>query len=551
MWWKRGLAGLASGAIAASSVYLYRDYSAKQRLPFPELQASALPRDPFFLLLSERGQPDSPLVTQLRAAVNKPVYCLDKDQFPTDSPLGLTKDAEVYFVKHVGDKVVSTPLDSYLNEKLHKWVDMHQTLIKPIQSRSQFEDTLKNRKKSAFMDSHVIAYVPTESAMQSYREVVDKVMYEDPTSHVLASSAKRHVYFYYTDSAEVAKQLGIETKGLLALYRYRDARGLFDIKAPKTTYTTPSEFTQYAETHLKHVFKISVHQLQIDLHTYRDLYTLYPHGSSAPLAKAETRTTTASELASAVANVDPLICPVWSLKDLQMMFGKLTRYLLTHPNGKLLVVSVNNDRDEVNHNDLPSLLRNMQLEELAREHPDMLVLMGTPQMLYHLPLRDFALFHFQDMEVRLIQLEGAKVQQSAYYDTSLPLREWIDKPEWSRESAPIYEESYSKAMMAEEFKQEVLDGDKCYFMMFCSVTCGSCHYQMPYFEEAAKTNSTPCTFGKYNIANQSPYFRGPNATPTYLLYTPKNKANPAHYEPKKHGLTPAAMHTFIQEHLDS
>ena len=546
--WKRGIVGLAGGAVAASSLYLYRDYSAKRRLPFPELP-SALPRDPFFLLLSERGQPDSALVTQLRSAVNRPVYCLDKDHFPKDSPLGLTKDAQVYYVKYIGDKVISTPLDSYATTKLPMWVDMHQTALQPIQSRSQFEDILKNRKKSAFLDSHVIAYVPTEAAMQTYREVADKVMYEDPTSHVLASSAKRHVYFYDTDKVEVAEQLGLASKGSLALYRYRDARGLFDIKALKTTYTNPSEFTQYAEKHLRHVFKISVHQLQMDLHTYRDLYTLYTESTSAPLAKAETRTQTVAELATAVATVDPLICPVWSLKDLQMVFGKLTRYLMSHPNGKLLVVSVKNDRDEVNHSDLPSLLRNMQLEEVARNNPDMLVLMGTPQMLYHLPLRDFALFHFQDMEVRLMQLQGAVVQQSAYYDGAVPLTEWMEKPDWSRESAPFYAESHSKAMLAEEFKQNVLDGDKCYFMMFCSDTCGSCHYQMPYFEEAAKTNPTPCVFGKYNIANQSPYFRGPNATPTYLLYTPNHKASPEHYEPKKHGLTSAAMHTFLQEHI--
>ena len=537
--------------MAASSFYLYQDYRVQRRLPFPELSLSALPQEPFFLLLSERGQPDSPLTTRLKAAVQRPVYCLDKDSLPAESPLGLSKEAEIYYVKQVGNRVISTPLDHYMNSKLDRWLAMHQNPIQEITNQHQFEDILKSRKKSSFLDSHVIAYITTTAGMQAYEEVVQKVLYEDPTSHVLASSAKQHTHFYYTRDSQVAEALGLQHCGLVGLYRYRDPRGLFDIKTPKTSYFTPTEFTQYAEKHLKHAFKLSVHQLQMDLHTYRDLITLYPDGTNTPLRRAEIRTANVSEMASSVASVDPLICPVWSLKDLQMVFGKLTRYLMTHPNGKLLVVSVNSDKEETNHNDLPALMRNMQLEEIARDNPDLLVLMGSPQMLYHLPLRDFALFHFQNVEVRLVQLQGAVVQQSAYFDGSASLREWIEKPNWSRESAPFYEDSYSKALTAEEFKKDVLDGQQCHFVMFCATTCGSCHYQMPYFEEAARTNPSQCTFAKYNVANQSPYFRGPSATPTYFLYTANNKASPAQYEPKKTGLTPAAMHDFIRAHIDS
>ena len=547
MW--KATAAVATLGATGSSWYLWRDYQVRNRLPFPLLTPSVQESsDSYFLYLSDRGLSDTPFISRLRSK-NQPIYSLDKGRIPSDSGITVSKDSDLYYVKKVGGRVVASQMDSYVSEKLDKWIHLHLHPITDVQSKLHFEDILKERKKSAFLDSVVVAYVPTKVEEAKYREIVDSVMYEDPASHVMSSMVKQHLHFYAVRDLQTAEEMGIVPKpGTFAVYRYRDARGLFDIKFPKVTYTTPSEFTKYAETHLRSSFKISVHKLQMDLNTYRDCYLL-AHTPPAELPRATTAYKAAPDLAKALATVDPLILPLWSFKDLQLMFSKLTKYLLSHPEGKLLVVSINNDKEEVNFNELPALMRQMQLEEIARDNPDTLVIVGSPMMLYHLPLRDFALFHFQDIEVRLVQLKDAIVTKSAFYDGSASLPEWLTKPEWGPESAPFYHDSFSTPMVAEELKSEVLDGDKCYFMMYCSSTCGSCNYQLPYFEEAARKNTTQCAFGKYNIANNSPYFKGPGATPTYLLYTPKGKANPVQYEPRKHGLTPEAMHSFITSEL--
>jgi hypothetical protein len=175
--------------------------------------------------------------------------------------------------------------------------------------------------------------------------------------------------------------------------------------------------------------------------------------------------------------------------------------------------------------------------------------MGYPEFIYHLPIRDIAVYHYEDIEVRIIDVNQGKAVNSNYLDEGMKLEELLESKSIHVETSPPTSVINSEILTAEQFYNQVLkETNRCYFVMNCSKTCPACSYHDLFFQQAA-LKSEECKFAKYYVSNQSPYYRGPNATPTYHLYLP-GKKEPIVYEQKVHGVNPENFLDFVNSHIE-
>ena len=116
------------------------------------------------------------------------------------------------------------------------------------------------------------------------------------------------------------------------------------------------------------------------------------------------------------------------------------------------------------------------------------------------------------------------------------------------ETSPPSVKQNAEIFTPKQFTERILNQtNRCYFVMNCSKTCPACSYQDIFFQEAALQSKT-CKFVKYYVSNQSPDYKGPNATPRFHLYIP-GKTEPIVYEPKIYGLKPENFLDFINTYL--
>lgn len=96
---------------------------------------------------------------------------------------------------------------------------------------------------------------------------------------------------------------------------------------------------------------------------------------------------------------------MWTIKDLQLVMPKMAHFMHANEDAKILLISVNQDHDEKEISQIQSIFRVLKLEEFARSHKDVLVVVGYPQILYHLPIKDLVVNHYDSIEVRGLFLQ--------------------------------------------------------------------------------------------------------------------------------------------------
>jgi hypothetical protein len=67
---------------------------------------------------------------------------------------------------------------------------------------------------------------------------------------------------------------------------------------------------------------------------------------------------------------------------------------------------------------------------------------GYPELLFKLPIKEFAIYHFQNLEVRLLEIEDMTVTKSFVYEDG-PLEEFLEskgEAEFQESAAPKYDE---------------------------------------------------------------------------------------------------------------
>lgn len=411
----------------------------------------------------------------------------------------------------------------------------------------ELDDLLKSRKKQNFLDSVVLAYVPEGNLEQEelFQSLIMNFQFDDMLNNILISYGTPFLNIVKVTDRATAEILGlISENNEFSILRVRDCRGWFHAKKPRSAYVDGETLRKYIEKNLKEEFKVNGHTMQLDLKIYFDKFVLGE--TKDPINKKFTQM---DELAHDLARIDPLICPLWSVKDIQMITPKLSQFIASSKKTKILVVSINKDHDERDLSELQTVMQQLKVEEFARTHKDILVLVGNPETIYHVPIRDMSIYHYQPIEIRLFTVSDNSVEKSAVLEDGMTLDDLLKVEEPYFEKSPPKVEQVADVLGREEIYEKVLkNNDKCYFIMNCSKNCPACTYQDPYFQLAAK-HSKRCTFAKYYVSNQNPHFKAPNATPTYQLYVPAQK-DPIIYDPRKHGLTPEKFLGFIDSELD-
>lgn len=541
--WKAGAALLG----VAGASYVGWDFYQANLLAFPRLPApERRPKHPYLLYVHSFDH-ESKHLAAVKDLEGIEKFAVRADQLPQDIAHQVGKQAGVYLCRTVDNALGLNSFDSSNTAKLQKWLALHLEAHTLLESVETLQSELLQRNKSHFLDSIVVAYAPDDSdRLQQYDEIIEKVKYNDFGTLILMGQASTHVKFFRIKDPQVATALNIDTEGPLKLYKYKDSRGLYDLRLPKSAYVNPERLKAYLATHLATNYKINGNLMQLDLGIYRDEFAYVPETSPSVEGKLHSYPTLEG-LAAGLSRIDPLICPLWSVKDLQIMVMKVAGFLRKH--SKVMVVSVNKDRDERDLSDLGILMRQLKIDQIAKENPDLLIVTGEPMFISHLPIQDLAYFHNEQVEIRLLDVREGRVVSTANYNGEGSLNDWVKQAEPSLQTAPEHPPENATHIDAEGL-QRVLTDDQCYFVMFCSSTCPACTYTAPFFQASAALPS-PCKHLKYNISNECPTSKPPGATPTFLLYRPGSKDAPVKYDVRKHGLGAEKFQAFIKEQTSS
>lgn len=493
-----------------------------------------------FIVYSPKGKHD---LTPELSALNLPVFNTSQGFRPENLGLTLEKsNTGVNFVRKINGQFLVSSLDS--KERLQKWVQFYRNPYLTINTREDLLNLLKNRKKFAFLDSYVLVYAPLndKAREETLNQAIFSLFYKDSPSKYLASSTSGYMHLVRVTDSELAKELKIDSD-LPVYLKISDPRGSLSTMKPRSQYQDPETLSKYIGEKYSKNFTVNGHELQLDNQIFFDRFE-FGQEKNVP----ENKFDNIDELFDRLSSINPLIFPVFNTKHL-MLAGPRLLTLSLQENSKILIVSLKRNKQEKTSSEILSILSALKLEKFAYDNPDVTVLIGYPEIIYHLPFRDLAIYHFEDVEVRLFTLNKGTVINSMALDERMSLDELMKSEEIRLESSPIKAKQYAEVLNIEKFNEKVLGNkDRCAFVMNCSKTCPACEYSDEYFQEAAGL-STKCKFYKYYVSNQNPKYKGPNSTPRFHLYKPGEKS-PVVYEQKIHGLKPVAFLEFIDKQLE-
>ena len=289
-------------------------------------------------------------------------------------------------------------------------------------------------------------------------------------------------------------------------------------------------------------FRINGHEMQLDLQIYFDRFSLSQENSQE-LSKF----TNVRELANAISDVNPLIVPLFTLKQLQLTSPKIF-HVINGESSRVLVISLKKDHEENNISQVQKIFQELELDEFARAHPEIVVIMGYPEFIYHLPIKDMAIYHYEPIEVRMIDVNKGRAVNSVFLAEGMQLSDLLKENKPHLESSPPTVKQHAEILTPKDFTEKILSHtNRCFFVMNCSKNCPACSYQDTFFQEAALRSKT-CKFVKYYVSNQRPDYKGPNVTPSFHFYIPGVK-DPVVYDPIEHGIKPENILNFINGYL--
>ena len=533
--WRTGIKLTGASALA----YVGWDYYS-HLTPLPFLTNSVLEAHESFLLY--KPSDNYTLIPKIDAA-KIPCFSIHKWFDPTPNKIHLSESSTgLHFVKKVNGSYLTNSLEA--PEKFEKWVKIHRDPYQVVNTKKDLEKLLKTRNKHEFLDCFIAAYVPEGdiSREKQFQDLMTTLYFEEPICNILASYASPYIRFLKVSDKALADELQISSLENMTFLRIKDSRGWFHSHRTRNSYADPAVIKQYMDTTLAENLRINGHELQLSLQIYFDRFTLSQENS--PNSQ---QFNNIQELASAISHVNPLIVPLFTLKQLQLTSPKIF-HGISGESSKVLVISLKKDHEEKSINEVQRIFQELKLDEFARAHPEIVIIMGYPEFIYHLPIRDIAIYHYEPIEVRLIDINNGRAVNSVFLDEGMQLVDLLNDEKPHMETSPPSVKQNAEIFTPKQFTERILNQtNRCYFVMNCSKTCPACSYQDIFFQEAALQSKT-CKFVKYYVSNQSPDYKGPNATPRFHLYIP-GKTEPIVYEPKIYGLKPENFLDFINTYL--
>lgn len=445
------------------------------------------------------------------------------------------------FVRKINGVIYNSPLDS--KERLTKWLKFHKSPYKTINSREELLNLLKNRKKTGYLDSLILVYAPQNDATREVylNQAIIQLYYKESPSKYLANSTSGYLHLVRITDPELAKELKIDSENLTYL-KIADPRGALSTKKLRSSYQNPEILNNYYHEKLQQNFTINGHEYQLDNQIFFDRFEL-----SLENNHAEGKFSSIDELFDNIGAINPLILPVFNPKQL-ILTGSKVFLFGQQENSKILLVSLKNNKTDKSLNGIPHLMALLNLEKFAFNNPNILTIIGSPEYIYHLPLKDLAVYHFEDLEIRLLTVYKGTVVDCQSLEEGMTFDDLLKSEEPRIESSPVKHKQNAINLDVEKFNEKIFKNlDRCAFVMNCSKTCPACVYAEHHFQEAALM-SQKCSFYKYYVSNQNPVYKGPNSTPRFHLYKPQ-QTTPIVYEQRVHGIGAKNFLDFIDKQI--
>ena len=433
-------------------------------------------------------------------------------------------------------------------QRIEKWIDFYLKPYKTVSSRDELLKLMKERKSDAYSESFVLVYAPIDDKVREgyLNKAVVHLLYKESPNKYLASSLKNNFHVIRVTDKQLASELKLDGDNP-AFVKILDPRNLLSTYKRRSDYQSPEETKEYIDQNVATKFRSCGHRFQLDNKLFFDRFEF---GNTFELD--EGKFDNWDDLFSHMMSMNPFIIPVFNLKQLYMNGGKI-QGLANEENKKILLVSLKQSDTERNVDKALSWIQESGIEKYLLKNPNVTCIIGYPEYFHNVPIHNLAVYHDEELEVRLMTVSKGYVTNSLNLDPKKTVQDLQSLSEQEEpkghESSPQKPDQNSEILSAATFSKKILDDtSRCAFVMNCSKTCPACVYCEKFFQEAA-LQSTRCTFYKYYISNNNPRFRGPNSTPRFYMYKP-GTTEPIEYEQRKHGLEPKNFLEFIDKNLD-
>lgn len=294
----------------------------------------------------------------------------------------------------------------------YRWVFGATSPIIEARSELEIHSLMLNQNPDRYLDSTVIAYIPSENHMQLYEEIAVTALTEDQTAAILMSEGKKHMRFIAVRDIELAERLQLlpkdylgETQEDLVMYRYFNPESLY-LPFTVEDYRAPEQIHHQTEGYLRHHFSYPPALRQLRLKLMRQKYLLHrsPTSPDYSLIRKEYQPYLSRhipQLAAEIIRVKPLIRPLTCVKDMQMLLFPLLIEIMKTKR-PILVLSCK-------EGDLSKEIKRLNMRQVAKKYLGKVITVAAkPSFLAHSHIKHIQLRHKADTELRLYLFSDAE-----------------------------------------------------------------------------------------------------------------------------------------------
>jgi hypothetical protein len=468
-----------------------------------------------------------PVVDASRYDIQKSGFSPEKDKNSAGLSFVKKDDEGIYHSVHMN-----------LGMDFDKWFNFYLNPVKTVSSREDLLNLMKQRKPDDFLKSLILVHVKDKESENLLNKAAIYLYFKESYHKYIPFSLGNYFTLVKVTDEALADELGINKKNIIL--RILDPRNLLSTKKRRNDYQDPEVIKQYMTEKLNKYFRPCGHEFQLDNQLFFDKFEF---------DSSEGKFNNWDDLFKNLMSINPSILPIFSPGDLWVNGSKFYQ-MEKAENCEVLIVSLKQNHKERTIADVQSLIVALKLESFLMKNPEITAIIGYPEYLYKIPIKNLCIYHYEDIEVRLLSIKNGVVVNNSSLEEKMTLEELLNlhREEVHLESSPYKVKQYAEILDIENFNKKILDDtERCAFVMNCSKTCPACVYSEKFFQEAAKL-SEKCRFYKYYVSNQNPRFKGPNATPRFHFYRPGDK-EPIVYEQKVNGLGVDNFLEFIDKKL--
>ena len=293
-----------------------------------------------------------------------------------------------------------------------RWLFTVTSPILEVRTELELHSLMLSRNPTRYLDSTVIAYIPSEQHMRLYEEIATKALTEDNTEAILMSEGKTHLRFVAVKDMELAERLQLlpkdylgETSEDLVMYRYFNPESQY-LPFTIEDYRPQDQIAHQTEGYLRHHFSYppTLRQLRLKLMRQKYLLRLSPGTPDYSLIRPEYQpylSRQTAQVATEISKVKTLIRPLASKRDMQMLIFPLLLEIIDTKR-PMLVLSCK-------EGDLNTAVKRLNMRQVAKKYLGRVITVAAePSYFAHSHIKHIQLRHRADTELRLYQFSEAE-----------------------------------------------------------------------------------------------------------------------------------------------